>query len=77
MKKNKINKNYHIPREFPYYKLQYFNAEFVIWIDVQKAFQSYDELLKFARDKFSKTQKVRVMMIESERNRRLFSSILF
>lgn len=59
-------------RNFPYYKLQYWEERVSAWKDVQKSFESPDTLLTYATSKFESHDRIRIMIVEERGRRRVF-----
>ena len=51
-------------REFPYYKLQYREKRVSAWMDVQKRFESTEDLLAHARSALEGGTRIRIVVVE-------------
>ena len=59
-------------RTFPYNKLQYFDERVAAWKDVQTRFESRDQAVGHALAKFEDRTRIRLMIVEGEKCRRIF-----
>ena len=62
-------------RTFPYYKIQVWNERVNAWRDVQKKFESLDELHTFARVKLSPSETTPVTVVEGCGSRRVDETV--
>lgn len=58
-------------KDFPYYKLQYFQERLQAWRDFPPAFQTLAELNDYRLKNAAQAQPTRIMIIEGERSRRI------
>lgn len=61
-------------RKFPYFKLQYWNQNTYAWVDVQKKFETEDDLNTYARSMFGSRDRLRLVLVEGRRNRSVFKN---
>ena len=62
-------------RKFPYYKLQVWDEARAVWMDIQRRFESPEEIRCYAAARLSPSSKARVMIVEDYGRRRVDDSI--
>ena len=65
----------HPVREYPYFKLQYFDDRLAAWMDVQRRFESREDVRVHALSSFEKDVRVRIVIVEGERCRRVLEDL--
>ncbi len=62
-------------RRFPYYKIQIWDENRAVWVDIQKKFYSIEDMHKFVESNLKVEQISRAVVVSGDRNRRVDSSI--
>ena len=62
-------------REFPYFKIQYWDQHIAAWVDIQKSFRSIRELIQSARLHVNPDNRTRIMEVQTYRRRRIVQGI--